>query len=64
MKMTVIPVVIGALDTIPKGLIKELEDLEIRGPEETIQSKALLRWAKILERVLKTCRDLLSLKLL
>ena len=41
MKVTVIPIVIGALRTIPKGLIKELEDLEIREQEETIQTTAL-----------------------
>ena len=35
MKMTVIPIVIGALVTIPKGLIKTLEDLEIRGQVES-----------------------------
>ena len=31
MKMTVIPIVIGALETIPNRLIKGLEDLETRG---------------------------------
>ena len=30
MKVTVIPIVVGALGTIPKGLIKGLEDLEIK----------------------------------
>ena len=30
MKVTVIPIVIGALGTIHKGLVKELEDFEIR----------------------------------
>ena len=30
MKVTVIPVIIGALGTIPKGLVKGLKDLEIR----------------------------------
>ena len=30
MKVTVIPIMVGALGTIPKGLIEELEDLEIR----------------------------------
>ena len=30
MKVTVIPIVIGALGTIPKGSVKELEDSEIR----------------------------------
>ena len=31
MKVTVIPIVVGALGTIPKRLVKGLEDLEIRG---------------------------------
>ena len=31
MKVTIIPIVIGALGTVNKGLIKELEVLEIRG---------------------------------
>ena len=29
--MTLIPIVIGALETIPKGLVKGLKDLVIRG---------------------------------
>ena len=36
MKMTVIPIVIGVLGTILKGLVMGLEDLEIRGRAETI----------------------------
>ena len=40
MKVTVIPVVTGTLETIPKGLVKELEELEIRGRTETIQTTA------------------------
>ena len=31
MKVTIIPIVIGVLGTIPKELIKGLEDLEIKG---------------------------------
>ena len=54
MKVTVIPVVIGALGTISKGLVKGVEDLEIRGQVETIQTTALSRSAKILRRVLET----------
>ena len=54
MKVTVLPVVTGALGMITKGLIKELEDLYIRGQVETIQTTALLRLAKILRRVLET----------
>ena len=54
MKMTVIPVVVGALGTIPKGLVKRLENLEIRGKVETIQVTALLRSAGMLRRVLES----------
>ena len=36
MQVTEIPIVIGALEKIPKYLAKELEDLEIRGQAETI----------------------------
>ena len=61
MKVTVIPIVVGALGMIPKGLLEGLEDLEIRGKVEIIQTTALLRLARILRRVLET-RDLLSLK--
>ena len=43
MKVTVEPVVIGALGTITKGLLKGLEDLEVGGRIETIQTTALLR---------------------
>ena len=32
----VIPIVIGALGTIPKGFVKGLEDLEIRRQAEVI----------------------------
>ena len=59
MKVTIVPIVIGALGTITKGL----EDLEIGGRVETIQTTALLRRARILRRVLETRGDLLSLKL-
>ena len=47
-------VVIGALSTITKGLLKGLDDLEIDGRVETIQTTALLRMARILRRVLET----------
>ena len=52
--LTVISIVIGALGTTPKGLIKGLEDLEIRGQVETIKTTALLRSDRILRRVLET----------
>ena len=31
MKVTIIPIVIGAFGTVTKGLVQELEDLEITG---------------------------------
>ena len=47
-------IVIGALGTVTKGLIMELEDLEIRLQMETIQITTLLRSDRILLRVLET----------
>ena len=52
MKVTIVPIVIGAFGTITKGFLKGLEDLEIGGRVETIQMTALLRKARILRRVL------------
>ena len=54
MKVTFIPIVIGAFGTITKRLLKRLEDLEFRGRVKTIQSIELLRTARILRRVLVT----------
>ena len=54
MKVTVIPIIVGALGTITEGLIKGLEDLEIRRQVDTIQTTSLLRSANILRRVLET----------
>ena len=54
MKVTIVPIVIGALGTITKGLLKGLEDLEVGGRVETIQTTALLRTARILRRILET----------
>ena len=48
MKVTIVPIVIGALGTVTKGLLKGLEDLEVGGRVETIQTTALLRTARIL----------------
>ena len=63
MKVAIVPIVIDAFGTITKGLLKGLEDLEIGGRVETIQTTALLRTARILRRVLETRGELLSLKL-
>ena len=63
MKVTLVPIVIGAFGTITKGLLKGLEDLEVGRWVEAIQMTALLRTARILRRVLETWGLLLSLKL-
>ena len=54
MKVTIVPIVIGALGTITKGLLKGLENLEVGGRVETIQTTSLLRTVRILRRVLQT----------
>ena len=63
MKVTIIPIVIGAFGTLTKRLLKGLEDLDVGGRVETIQTTALLKTARILRRVLETWGDLLSLNL-
>ena len=60
MEVTVIPIVIGALETILKNWLKEPEDLEIRRRAETIQTTELLRLFRILRAVLETRGDLRS----
>ena len=52
--MAIIPFVIGAFGTVTKGLLKGLEDLEVGGRVETIQTATLLRTARILIRELET----------
>ena len=47
MKVTI---VIGALAVVTKGLVKGLEDLEIRGREKTIQTRALQRGCQNTEK--------------
>ena len=54
MKVTIVPLVTGALSTVNKGLLKGLEDLEVGGRVETIKTTALLRTARILRRVRET----------
>ena len=60
MKVTIIPIVIGAFGTVTKGLLKGLQVLEVGGRVETIQTTALLKTARILRRVLETWGDFLS----
>ena len=62
MKVIIIPILICAFGAVAKGLLKGLEDLEFGGQVETIHSRALLRTARILRRVLETWVDLQSLK--
>ena len=52
MKVTVIPIVIGALGSVTKEVVQGLEDLEIKGRVKTIQTISLLKSARILGRVL------------
>ena len=54
MKLTIMPIVIAAFGTVTEGLVKGLEDIEVRGRAGTIKETALLRSAKILRRLLKT----------
>ena len=63
MKVTIVPIVIGAFVAVTKRLLKGLEDLEVGGRVETIQTAALLKTARILRRAMETWGDLLSLKL-
>ena len=66
MKVMIGPIVIGALGIVTKRLEQGLENLEIIGRVETIQTTTLLRSARILRRVLETwgdCRTNLSEKL-
>ena len=51
MKVTIVPIVIGAFGTVTKRLLKGLEDLEVGGRVETIQTAALLKTTRILRRV-------------
>ena len=53
-RVTIVPIGIGAFGTVTKGLLKDLEDLEVGGRVEIIQTTALLKTARILRRVLET----------
>ena len=47
-----VPIVICALGTISEGLVKGLEELELRGRADIIQIIALLRLVRIPRKVL------------
>ena len=51
MKVTIIPIVIGAFGTDTKGLIKGQEDLEIRGQVETIETSAIMEIGQNTEKI-------------
>ena len=53
-KVTIIPIVNGAFGIVTKGLLKRLEGLEVSDQVDTIQTRALLKTARILRRVLET----------
>ena len=50
MKVTIVPIMIGAFGAVNNGLLKGLEDKGIRGRVEIIQTTALLRTARITEK--------------
>ena len=54
MQVTIIPIIIGAFGTVTKGLLNGLEDLDVGGRVETIQTTILFRTARIPRRVLET----------
>ena len=54
MSVTIVTIVMGVFGTVTKGLLKGLEDVEVGGRVETIQTSTLLRTARILRRILET----------
>ena len=54
MEVRIISVMNGVFGTVTKELLKGLEDLEVGGRVETIETTTLLRTARILRRVLET----------
>ena len=50
MKVIIIPIGIGALGTVTKRLVQRVENLEIRGRGETIQTNILLKTARMPEK--------------
>ena len=63
-KVMVIPIVIDGLGTVTKGLVEGLEDLEIRGRVETIQTYSIVEMSQNTEISPGDLRDLLSFKFL
>ena len=61
-EVSVIPVVIGILGTIHKGLEKRLRELDIKGIIDDLHTTVPLKSARILRRVLETCGKSISLR--
>ena len=57
-----IPMVVSVLRAVPRALLKDLEELEIRGRIKTIKTTALLKLTRKLRRVLETCYRSTSLQ--
>ena len=55
MKVTVIPLIINAPGSVPKDLVRGLEELEIGRRAKACQNRSLQKSARILRRVLETC---------
>ena len=53
-KVTLTPILIGALGTVLKGLAQGLEDLELRGRVEIFQTRAWLKSSRILRGIQDT----------
>ena len=56
-KAKVIPVVIGALGTVPKRLVGSLKEIGVSTRVELIQKSVLLGTARILRKVLVAARS-------
>ena len=56
MKVTIIPIVIGAFGTVTKGLLKGLEDLEVGG-QNTEKSPGDLRRLAVTQSPVKTSNE-------
>ena len=55
MKVTIIPVVIDCFGRVTKGLLKGLEDLEVGGRVETIQTRERSEYGEESWRLEETC---------
>ena len=50
MKVTILPIIISAPGTVTKGLVHELEDLEITGQMETVSKNNIVEIGQNTER--------------